>query len=308
MNIMENLEDNTKLDAVNANVQINEQVEFGDIAPNNSDPNIDSGDKNLLNKLFQQLKLSSLPRDIFSYIRMGSSSGGVFAMRTKENATDIEVIRQNISCSIHDPLKTSISQEAYQDIKFMYGENALESIAKMLRAETNTQENTDCIKFLQDNSTDEGTLTFEDGTEEKFYALNRKINECVLKANYESIRSFNNWAVVPYKVMAYVLGELTNVNGMPLGEQGTLKIARIGLTDFYLNPDISDENVYVGLKDLENPSKSSAFFGEYTSDVTSTIDPEDGSFKFYIYNRYGMAQNPLANGSKPMLFKFVAKL
>lgn len=287
---------------------MSEQVTFGDISANNSDPNIDSGDKNLLNKLFQELRLSSLPREIFAYVKMGSSSGGIFAMRTKANSKDIEVIRQNISCEIREPLKTSISQEAYQDIKYMYGEDAIENIAKMLRAETNAQENSDCIKFLKSASSDEGTLSFEDGTEEKFYALNRKINECVLKANYESIRCFSNWAVVPYTVLSYVLGELTNVNGIALGENNSLKVARIGLTDFYLNPDISDKNIYVGLKDSINTSKSSAFFGDYTSDVTSTIDPSDGSFKFYIYNRYGIAKNPLANGSKPMLFKFTTNL
>lgn len=287
---------------------VNEQVTFGDISSNNSDPNIDSGDKNLLNRMFQELRLSSLPREIFAYVRMCSSSGGVFAMRTKKDSTDIEIIRQNISCEIRTPFKTSITQEAYQDIQHMYGEHAIENIAKMLRAETNAQENTDCIKFLKENSSDEGTLTFEDGTEEKFYALNRKINECVLKANYESIRTFSNWAVIPFNVLAYVLGELTNVNGIPLGENNDLKVARIGLTDFYLNPDITDKNIYVGLKDTVNISKSSAFFGDYTSDITSTIDPSDGSFKFYIYNRYGICKNPLANGDKPMLFKFSTSL
>lgn len=288
--------------------KINEDVEFGTINPNNADPNIESGDKNLLNKLYQQTKLSSLPRDIFAFLKMGSSSGGVFAMRTKENATDIEVIRQNISCEIKDPIKTSITQEAYHDIFNMYGEDAFQNIANMLRAETNAQENTACIEFLKNNSHDEGVINFEEGTEEKFYALNKKISECVLKANYKSIRTFGNWAVVPYKLMAYVLGELTNVNGLPTGTLGTLKLARIGLTDFYLNPDITDNNVYVGLKDPEVPSKSSAFFGEYTSDVTNTIDPEDGSFKFYIFNRFGLCVNPLHNGTKPMLFKFTTDI
>lgn len=286
---------------------INEEVEFGTISANNADPNIMSGDKNVLGRIFQQCNLSSLPRDIFAFLQMGSSSGGVFAMRTKNDDTGIEVIRQNISCEIKDPIKTSITQEAYHDILNMYGEHAFENIAKMFKAETNAQENQKCLAFLKENAHEETALTLASDANTNFYNLNEKISECILKVNYKHIRTFKSWAVVPYKLMAHVLAKSIDVNGAQTG-LCSLHLARIGLTDFYLNPDIDDTNVYVGVNDPETPSKSSAFFGEYVADVTSTLDPVDGSFKFYIFNRFGICVNPLHNSESPMLYKFNVSL
>lgn len=284
---------------------------FGTINTNNSDPNFDSGDKNLLNKMFQEAKLPSLPRQIFGFVQMNSSSGGIFAMRTKEDSSDIEIIRQNISCEVNDPIKTSITMEAYQDILNMYGERAIFNISTMLRSEANAKENADCIQFLKDNATDAGTVAINDDNsliEGSFFALNRKVSELVLRANSQNIRTYRAWAVLPYSALSYFMSTYAyTFNDTNVKDYG-LRIQRFGLTDFYVNPDPTDTNVYVGLKDDSVVSKSSAFFGEFRSDITSAIDPDTGDYHFYIFNRYGIAINPLHNDKNdPMLFKFTLK-
>lgn len=61
---------------------------------------------------------------------------------------------------------------------------------------------------------------------------------------------------------------------------------------------------YVGIKDTENPSKSSAVFSPYETQISPVTDPQSGNVNFHIFNRYAITPSPLSVLNNEMLYKF----
>jgi len=269
--------------------------------------NVADADQNLsLEDMFIQLKLPSLPRQIFSLVDIVGATGGLFAIRQKNDTNDFELVRRNFNLAPSEPIKTGITTEAIQDIEAMYGRDGRAIACDMLRSLANDYENKQCIDFLKTHAVDRGSISYTYGkdSEKRYFQLAQKVHECTLEANSKNIRTFNTWCVLPFNDASSVSSVTEYVGGQDMTAHKSLFLCQIGLVKYYLNPDINDENTYVGIKDVKLPGRSSAYFGNFKSDILKVVLQESGQQEYYIYNRFGMALSPLHTEDNPMLFKF----
>lgn len=269
-------------------------------------PNIASTDSNLsADQMFQQTSLPSLGRLIFSVIPTQGPTSGIFNIRKKAGTNNFELVRNNLDVYPSESIKTGLTMEVLQDIKAQYGSNANQVIGTLLRGLANDQENDKTLAFLTSNSKQEAelNLTSPQNAELNTFEIGQKVHQLILKANTQGIRTYDSFCVLPYKWASSFAALNTYVGGMDKDESG-LFISEIGNTKFYMNPNPLDTNAYVGLKDVRNPSKSSAIFSPYVETVVEAQDPDSGEMSFFIFNRFGIAMSPLHVTGNEMLFKF----
>jgi hypothetical protein len=269
-------------------------------------PEIASTDSNLsAEQMFQQTSLPSLGRLIFSVIPTSGPTSGVFNIRKKVGTNNFELVRNNLDVYPSESIKTGLTLEVMQDIRAQYGSNANQVIGTLLRGLANDQENERTLAFLAANSkTDsELNLTAPQNAETITFEIGQKVHQLILKANTQSIRTYDSFCVLPYRWASAFAALNVYVGGMDKDESG-LFISEIGNTRFFMNPNPLDTNAYVGLKDAKNPSKSSAIFSPYVETVVEAQDPDSGEMSFFIFNRFGICMSPLHVTDNEMLFKF----
>lgn len=288
--------------------EIIESPELNEDITTSAEPNIATRDFKLnISSVYQELDLPSLGRKILPVIQMNGPTGKVFNVRQKaSDPNDIEVVSSVLEVNPCTAIRTGISQEALYDIFSIQGAPGIASVAKALRGRANVVENDAFVSFLNTNASDEGTLTLSDAlnAETQMFELTNKIQQCVLKGNSLARRTFGAFALVPYEFLAPIMTTSQYTLGVDTSSFDSYKCVQIGLTKYYINPDVSDTNVYVGLVDSEEPHASCAFFGSYQNDLVQTQDPASGGEVFFIFNRFGFAMSPLHTTAKPMLFKF----
>lgn len=269
--------------------------------------NVADADQNLsLEDMFVQLKLPSLPRQIFSTVDIVGATGGVFAVRQKNGTNDFEIVRRNFNLQPVIPIKTGLTLEVIQDIESMFGRDGRALAVDMLRSLANDDENKHCIEFLKTNAVDRGSITYDynKDSEKRYFQLAQKVHECVLETNAKNIRAFQAWCVLPFKDASSASSVTEYVGGRDMTAHKSLFLCQIGLVKYYLNPDINDDCTYVGVKDDAMPGRSSAYFGNFKSDILKVVLQDSGQQEYYIYNRFGMTLSPLHEESNPMLYKF----
>lgn len=273
----------------------------------NGDRNIANVDHNLnLYDIFLQTQYPSLARQISVVSHINGAIGGVFNLREKNNSNAIELVRKNFELYPVVPIASGITQEAVQDMESIYGANAKQYLCTILKSMTNNQENQRLLAFLKDNCVDRGSVACSDpiNAETVFFDMTLKVHQCILEANSKHIRTFSSWAIVPYRYLA----GLSALGGYTDGDTDAnydAYVLKTGLTHWYINPDPSDNNVYVGLVDKTFPARSSLFFGDMACDLRERVNPETGNLLYEIWNRFGITSNPLHEETDPMLFKFV---
>lgn len=280
--------------------------------PGATDPNVQSTDENMtITEMFLQTHLPSLPREIGAYVDVSGSTAGIFALRNKKDTagkdiSELELVRQNVAVYPSKPIKTNITQEVIQDLYSMYGMDAYTQICTMLRANANDQENERCIEFLKTNCVDRGSISLDNprNSEETFYNISEKVQQCIMEANSKYIRTYESWAVLPFKYNAGAVGLTGHLDGELQTYKYTLNTTKIGVTNYFINPDPADDNVYVGLKDNHVKSRSAFFFADYICTLTSATDPNNGQLSYFIFNRFAIEKNPLHTDDAPMMFKF----
>ena len=258
---------------------------------------------------YQQVKLPSLARVLCQNVKMQGPSASVFALDYDKDDTHLIMKKGALECFESKPINTGISREAYDDICATYGENiATVYLAQLLKARANEQENTEFVKFLQDNAIDAGAITISDKTNADTVTceLSNSIAKCVMQMNKNNNRSYAAFAILPYELAGSIMTSFAYMTGTNTTDINELRVASFGLTRFYVNPDSADTNVYVGLLHHDGLC-GTAFFGDYTSDLSQVIDPDSGNFVYFIFNRYGFAMNPIHSDENPLLYKFVAQ-
>lgn len=269
-------------------------------------PDIATTDENLsVDDMFQQALLPSLGRQIFPVIPLHGPTGALFNIRKKSASNELELVRNNVEVENSTSISTGLTKEALQDIKSQYGKEANIIVGKLLRGLANDQENTSTLAFLNAQALDYGNLQLTDSlnAETNLFELTQRVHEIVLQINSINLRSYNAFAVIPYKALGGVFGLNQYVDQNKIDHCG-LFVARIGRTNFYMNPDASDATAFVGLNDSLNPNKSSAVFSPYASSVIEADDHETGDPTFFIFNRYAITASPLHVTDNEMLYKF----
>jgi len=268
--------------------------------------NIATTDQDLsVGQMYQQKALPSLGREIFSVVQMEGPTAALFNIKKDSLTNKFVLLRNEAEVFPSESINTGLTREVIQDIKSQYGTEAKNVIGTLLRGLSNEQENTKTLEFLESNCLAEAGINLETSTnkvEANYMNLIQKIQELISRANSKNQRTFEAFAVVPYKCASGVQ-TLSKYLGGDVDSSG-LYIGNHGKTKFYLNPDSTSETVYVGLKDENNMSKSSAVFAPFADDIVEAQDPDTGEVNFFIFNRFSITASPLHEVDNEMLFKF----
>lgn len=271
-------------------------------------PNVADTDENLsADYLFQQTSTPSLGRQIFSVVPIHGPTGGLFNIRRKAGTNDFQLVRSDVEVFPSTSIKTGLTQEAMQDILGQYGKYGEEVIGKLLRSLANEQEDTKTLAFLAAQSLASGALILSNRASSTINVreINQKVHELILKANTDFRRTFQAYCVLPYWAAASFLVNNSSSdsydNQRP--DDSGLFVGVIGNTKFFMNPDSTATEVFVGLSDY-NPSKSAAVFSPYESLVVPAQDPDTGNLSYHLFNRFAITASPLHVAGEEMMFKF----
>jgi hypothetical protein len=269
------------------------------------DLNIAQTDSNLsMDNIFQQTNIQSLARQVCSTAVLTGLSGAIFNI-VKNNGTDFKLVRKEVSCFPSEIVKTSVTREAVQDLKSQFGKDAENIVGTLFRGISNELENEKLLELLNIESKDYGDLQLSDSmnAELNLFETTQRVHEIVLKMNQKYQRTFDAFAIIPATALGGIMG-LSQYAGAVKKEERGLFISQIGSTKFYLNPDVTDVNAYVGLKDSENMSKSSLVFSPYQNQILDAVDQDSGDINYFLVNRFAITSSPLHETDNEMLYKF----
>jgi hypothetical protein len=228
---------------------------------------------------------------------------------TLDPTNNFELVRSDVVAEDRDSIPSTLTREVVDDLRMQFGKEADSVVGNLLRGLSNEQENQATFEFLESNAKHESDLKLSDSSnaETNLFEITQRVHELILKINSKNIRSYMAFAVIPYQPLGGVFG-LSNYVGGDDKEGKGLFITKAGLTKFYISPFATtgetSNMVYVGLKDMMNPSKSSAVFSPYRSTVVNTTNPENGENVYHIFNRFGITLSPLNELGNELMYKF----
>jgi hypothetical protein len=272
--------------------------------PGAGDPNIAQVDQNLsVDNIFQQTNIQSLARQVCSTVQLTGPSGSLFNIIKKPDG--FKLIRKDLLEVPSQILKTGITREAIQDLMSQFGKDANTIIGTLFRGISNEIENDALLDVLKTQGKDYGNLQLTESTnaEMNLFEITQRVHEIILKMNQQYQRTFDAFAIIPYKPLGGIMGLSQYAGAVKKDERG-LFITQIGSTKFYLNPDVNDTSAYVGLKDSDNLSKSSLVFAPYINQIMETVDPDSGEVLYFLVNRFALDSSPLHEVGNEMIYKF----
>lgn len=279
-------------------------------------PNIATTDSKFpLNDVFQQTDLPSLGRSIFVTVKPNGPLAGIFTLTDSHFTTEnydrnkqkLILKRSNLTAFPSKPIMTELTVEAIHDLEAMYGENTARTyIAKMLRGLCNHYENEKTLEFLENNAAETPSISISDSAnaETMMFEITLRVQQLALKMNSKRKRTFSAYAVIPYKYVASIMTTFAYNTAKNTSSTESLLVADFGLMKYYLNPDYDSDTAYVGLRSAEDPFCSSAFFGDYGSQLQTIKDPDTANDVIVVYNRFGLTMNPIHSENNPLLCKF----
>lgn len=286
-------------------MEINENQLVENItSPLGGDPNIAQTEQNLsVDNIFQQTTIQSLARQVCSNVTLKGPSGSLFNI--KKTSDGFKLVKKDVIEFPSTLLPTGVTREAIQDLKSQFGKDIDVVIGTLFRGISNEIENEKLFEVLDVESKDYGDLQLSDSlnAEMNLFEVTQRVHEIILKMNQKFQRTFDAFAIIPYKPLGGIMG-LSQYAGALKKEERGLFITQIGSTKFYLNPDINNDYAYVGLKDEDNLSKSSLVFAPYQNQIIDVIDPDSGEVIYFLVNRFAIESSPLHEVDNEMLYKF----
>jgi len=255
--------------------------------------------------LFSDTYIPSLARQIFPTIPTTMPTGSLFAVVADEATGELFLKRNPVNVYPSTPIKTSITREAAYDIRNLFGVESNKLLVGMLRGFMNDQENVKCLEFLEAESKVYTPLTLSDPTNAEviLFELSKVVQQIVLEINLKRTKTFDAYAVVPYKHASAIMALSEYAGGDNVENRG-LYIGKIGLTKYYVNPDAASTTCYVGLVDKEDIGRSSATFSPYVNQVYFAPDSDLNAEFIYLVNRYAITKSPAHMVGNEMMYKF----
>lgn len=253
--------------------------------------------------LYQQKATPSIARSMLSNSSLSGPTGALFNLRAKTDGSDaIELLRTDVEVYSSEPIKTNITQEALQDILAMYGQQGLEAVATLLQGLACADENDKFLEFLEDNAvdSDESFQLRALNANDSFFELTKRVSEDVIKMNMDGVKTFRAAVLIPYKLAAVIMGF---GKGKSLPSTGTFYVGGVEMIDFYVNPDVESEDIFVVLSDKYDGSKSGGIYSPYQNFIQKVADPDTGEFVYFIYNRFALGVSPLHVEDNPSIMK-----
>ena len=223
-------------------------------------------------KTFEELSSNSLIREIAATVPMKYSTGKIVNIHKQAANDSFETVSANltVNTATSDPIQTGLSLEAVTDLKNQYGLDGYTVAANLLKGIVDAAENTAFMTFLDSNSLATPVLTLSDANsaEPSLFELTQRVQELVIKMNTPNFRTFNAFAVLPYKNAA----SISALSQYARGDEETKKqlvMSTIGQTKYYVNPDTTTTTAYVGLKsdDKKSMGASSVIMGTFAQEI-----------------------------------------
>ena len=261
-------------------------------------------------KTFEQHHSISLIRAIAAVVPMKMSTGTIINVRRNASTNSFETVEATltINTATSDPISSGISIEAIQDLKNQYGLDGYKMAASMLKGITDKAESDAFITFLDTNSLATPVLTLSDANsaEPSLFEITQRVQELVIKMNTPNYRTFDAFAILPYKNAASISALSHYARGSEEVKEA-LVVNKIGRTMYYVNPDVTTTTTYVGLADhsKKGMAASSVIMGTFPQQLLRSTHVESFQSNVGLLNRYATAVNPLSDSGSEMLMSFL---
>jgi len=261
-------------------------------------------------KTFQELSTNSLIREVAATVPMKYSTGQIVNIARNASTNSFKTVSAGltVNTATTNPIQSGLSFEAVTDLKNQYGLDGYTLAANLLKGITDAAENTAFMTFVDANSLATPALTLSDANsaEPSLFEITQRVQELVIKMNTPTFRTFNAWAILPYKNAA----SISALSQYARGDEETKKelvMSKIGQTQYYVNPDTTATTAYVGLKakDKKSMGASSVIMGTFVQELVQSTHVESFQTNIGIVNRYATVVNPLSAGGSEMLMSFV---
>lgn len=299
----------------NSGININETSTSNDI----------SRTQKILSHLIDEKYNNSLMYSVCEVIKMKGTWGTFFTTFRKPGTTNFEIIKKDIYTQ-NITIPTGFTIEVWQDVLNMYKSNSYKKAAGLLRGVSDDQENFYLIDYIRNNSNTASELIVNSNNTGWITSqISSKVAEIVLEMNNKSFKTLDSFCILSPKWARYFLGTASFVMGENKNNTSTYFVGRYGKTDFYVNPiptarsqfnndfnnnyaddpNAQDDYCYVGLKS-EETGLSSLIFAPYQYEMQDVQDPDSGKQNLFLYNRFGLAENPQSDlpTGKKLLYKF----
>ena len=264
---------------------------------------------NTLVSTFEELPTISLLRSVAAVVPMKMSTGQIINLKRNAATNSFETVRSTltINTATQNPIQSGLSMEAMRDLQNQYGIDGYSVAANLLKGITDQAENDAFITFLNANSLNTPVLTLTDAgnAELNLFEITQRVQELIIKMNTPSFRTYDAFVILPYKQVA-AISALSKWSGGDEDNEDRLIVNKLGKTKYYVNPDVTATQAYVGLADDDKKSMgaSSVIMGTFPQELLNTGFVESFQGNIGILNRYATAVNPLSVAGAEMLMEF----
>ena len=200
--------------------------------------------------------------------------------------------------------QTNITLETLDDLKALTG--SIELFENWLKNASRNKVDLKYIEFLQANAkpVSDLSLTEEErkNAETHSFCLAQKVNEHVADMNKDKNRCLKAFCILPAKEAAQSLAFANSYNSL----DGKLTTGEnyIGIFNnikYFINPNMEDENVYVGLL---SESYGSVIYSPYNVILATAMNSDKNEVTYFTISRFGLTLNPQSTDEIPLLVKF----
>ena len=254
----------------------------------------------IVNAVIEQKQYSSLAYSICEVSPLHGPTGATFAL-VYDNGK-VKLLRGEVIVEDDAIEDTGFTVEAIQDMLSQFGKDAYQYIGKSFGGVSAIKENTKLIQKMSTIAQVAPNLVLTDpkNAETTIFEIQQKVAEIVLTINSASFKSLDSFVVLPLEAAASMLA-VSNRLPENKTERG-LYLGSNSRTKFYLNPDVTSTECFVGINS-KVPGLSSLIMSPYHHAIKTVVDPDSGNEKFFNYNRYAITESKLSEREK-MLFKF----
>ncbi len=254
----------------------------------------------IINAVIEMKQYNSLAYSICEVSPIHGPTGGTFALVYDEGK--IKLLRGEVIVEDDTIEHTGFTIEAAQDLLTTYGKSAVDYISRVFGAISSMNENRKLISKLSTFATPFADLTLTDpgNAETTMFEIQQRVSELILLINSSSFKSLDSFVVMPMNVAASMLA-ISNRLPNDKKEFG-LFLGANSRTNFYLNPDVSSDEIFVGIKS-DIPGMSSVIISPYFHAIKKAVNPSTGQEDMFNYNRYAITQSRLSE-FQSMLYKF----
>lgn len=248
---------------------------------------------------------------------MMQPSGYVFARQ--ETQDTFKIIKKQIDVDTNKSI-IKISQEAWEDLLNLSNlnkagnEQTPELFINWVKSSAAHKETEKIINLIKANAVDAGNLTLDDTNDAKqnaetnLFYISKKVGDLVIKMNTPNFRTYDSFCILPQTGVGGILSlsftysridDSTDEN-----RANDYFLGKINNTRYYLNPNPSDNNAYVGLKSHKEKGVNSLIYSPYCMNLTTAYNYESGERTVGIFTRNAYTIHPLHSPTTPMLYKF----